>query len=285
MRNISSGVVRLTDAARRKNKVAGYLDRIRKFRGHENSAPAGYAIAGEATDIRAPKQVLHHRIEVDQHGDAASCWSRPGFAINNESYTLSRRTRRAQLEQAVGRRPPLVIPKRDSLQTAYGAYDGGLYYREPIRKTFVGLGVVRDRLAHIKAGIAVRLRLLLPAAARSGGPDPALSHGVPAQVIIHNTPQDSLQIMNAGPGHLRAGLVDAGPLHHQPRRALRALQRLDRRARRRGGPVRAGAAFRRDGRTCRTGTTSSPRFGFAWDVQGNGKTAVKVGFGKYMRAY
>ena len=29
----------------------------------------------------------------------------------------------------------------------------------------------------------------------------------------------------------------------------------------------------------------SPRFGMAWDVQGNGKTAVKFGIGKYMRAY
>ena len=29
----------------------------------------------------------------------------------------------------------------------------------------------------------------------------------------------------------------------------------------------------------------SPRFGFAWDIQGNGKTAVKFGIGKYVRAY
>ena len=29
----------------------------------------------------------------------------------------------------------------------------------------------------------------------------------------------------------------------------------------------------------------SPRFEFVWDVQGNGKTAVKVGTGKYVRAY
>src|SRR6185295_18841340 len=29
----------------------------------------------------------------------------------------------------------------------------------------------------------------------------------------------------------------------------------------------------------------APRLGFAWDVQGNGKTAVKFGTGKYVRAY
>ena len=32
----------------------------------------------------------------------------------------------------------LFIPKRDvTLQTAFDSYDGGIYYREPIRKTFV----------------------------------------------------------------------------------------------------------------------------------------------------
>ena len=31
-----------------------------------------------------------------------------------------------------------MVPRRDTiLQTAYGAYDGGLYYREPIRRTAV----------------------------------------------------------------------------------------------------------------------------------------------------
>src|SRR5262249_16229104 len=54
--SIRSGVLRLTAQLTPRNKFAAYLDRIRKFRGHENSAPAGYAIAGEATDIRAPKQ-------------------------------------------------------------------------------------------------------------------------------------------------------------------------------------------------------------------------------------
>ena len=109
--------------------------------------------------------------------------------------------------------------------------------------------------------------------------------GVPAQVIIHNTPQDSLQRHERRPGHLRAGLVDGRPLHDQPGRAVRALQQLDRRALGVGAgrfvpartlPARANVPNWND---------ISPRLGFAWDVQGNGKTAVKVGFGKYVRAY
>src|SRR5690349_966092 len=46
--SIRSGMLRLTTQVGSKNKFAVYLDRIRKFRGHENSAPAGFAIAGEA---------------------------------------------------------------------------------------------------------------------------------------------------------------------------------------------------------------------------------------------
>jgi len=66
---ISSAVGRLTGRIGDKHKVAGYLDRIRKFRGHENSAPAGYAIAGEATDIRAPKQYYTSEIKYTGSGN------------------------------------------------------------------------------------------------------------------------------------------------------------------------------------------------------------------------
>ena len=83
---ISSAMLRLTDRVGDKHKVAGYLDRIRKFRGHENSAPAGYAIAGEATDIRAPKQ--YYTSEFKYTGTLTSKFLiEGGFAINNESYS------------------------------------------------------------------------------------------------------------------------------------------------------------------------------------------------------
>ena len=49
--------------------------------------------------------------------------------------------------------------------------------------------------------------------------------------------------------------------------------------------LRAGAAFRRDGPTCRTGTTSRRASASPGTSQGNGKTAVKFGIGKYVRAY
>ena len=86
--SIRSGMARLTTSFGGKHKVAGYVDRIRKFRGHENSAPAGYAIAGEATDIRAPKQ--YYTSEIKYTGTLTSrLLVEAGFAINNESYSLT----------------------------------------------------------------------------------------------------------------------------------------------------------------------------------------------------
>ncbi len=120
--SLRSGVVRLTSQFG-KHKIAGYLDRIRKFRGHENSAGAGVVIAGEATDIRAPKQ--YYTAEGKWTASMSShLLLEAGFAINNESYSL---TPQPGSED--------VVPKRDiTLNTLYGAYDGGVYYREPIRR-------------------------------------------------------------------------------------------------------------------------------------------------------
>src|SRR5260370_25883180 len=98
--NTRSGVVRLTAQLKSKNKVAAYIDRIRKFRGHENSAPAGYAVAGEATDIRAPKQ--YYTTEGKWTSTVTpKLLLEAGIAINNESYTLE------PLPESVG-----VIPGR-----------------------------------------------------------------------------------------------------------------------------------------------------------------------------
>src|SRR3954462_3778271 len=187
--NIRSGVVRLTTQLGTKNKVSAYLDRIRKFRGHENSAPAGYAIAGEATDIRAPKQ--YYTTEAKWTSTISSkLLVEAGLAINNESYTLE------PLPESVG-----VIPRRDTiLQTAYGAYDGGLYYREPVRRTFVGSASYVTGSHAIKGGIQYGNGCFFRQRREAADLIQLYRTGVPAQVIIHNTPQDSLQMMNQDQG-------------------------------------------------------------------------------------
>ena len=271
--NIRSGVVRLTTQLGAKNKVSAYLDRIRKFRGHENSAPAGYAIAGEATDIRAPKQ--YYTTEAKWTSTVSSkLLIEAGVAINNESYTLEPQP------DAVG-----VIPRRDTiLQTAYAAYDGGLYYREPIRRTFVASASYVTGSHAIKAGIQYGNGYFFRQRREAADLIQLYRTGAPAQVIIHNTPQDSLQMMNQDEGIYAQDSWTVGRFTINP--GVR-IEHFNGSIGERG--VAAGRFVPARHFDARPDVPNwndvAPRFGFAWDVQGNGKTAVKFGIGKYVRAY
>jgi hypothetical protein len=271
--NIRSGVVRLTAQLNQKNKVAAYVDRIRKFRGHENSAPAGYAIAEEATDIRAPKQ--YYTTEAKWTSTVSSkLLFEAGLAINNESYTLE------PVPEGLG-----VVPRRDTiLQTAYGAYDGGLYYREPIRRTAVASASYVTGSHAFKAGIQHGWGYFWRQRREVADLIQLYRSGVPAQVIIHNTPQDSYQAMNADQGIYAQDSWTVGRFTINPGVRFEHFN----------GSIEArdlGAGRFVPGRhfdqrpDVPNWFDVSPRFGFAWDVQGNGKTAVKFGTGKYVRAY
>ncbi|HEY2149943.1 MAG TPA: TonB-dependent receptor [Vicinamibacterales bacterium] len=271
--SIRSGILRLTSQLGSKNKVSAYLDRIRKFRGHENSAPAGYAIAAEATDIRAPKQ--YYTTEFKWTSTVSSkLLVEAGLAINNESYTLE------PVPEGVG-----AIPRRDTiLQTAYGAYDGGLYYREPVRRTLVGSASYVTGSHAIKAGIQYGNGYFFQQRHEVADLIQLYRTGVPSQVIIHNTPVDSVEYMNADQGiyvqdswtvghftinpgirfeHFNGSVGERGVAagNFVPARHFDAIDDLP------------------------NWNDVAPRFGFAWDVDGSGKTAVKFGIGKYMRAY
>ena len=271
--NIRSGVVRLTTQLGAKNKVSAYLDRIRKFRGHENSAPAGYAITGEATDIRAPKQ--YYTTEAKWTSTVSSkLLLEAGIAINNESYTLEPEP------EALG-----VTPRRDTiLQTAYGAYDGGYYYREPIRRTFVASASYVTGSHAIKAGLQYGWGYFWRQRREPQDLIQLYRSGVPAQVIIHNTPQDSYASMNADQGIYVQDSWTLGRFTINPGVRFEHFNgSID------GHDVAPGRFVAARHFETRPDVPNwndiAPRFGFAWDVQGNGKTAVKIGVGKYVRAY
>ncbi len=271
--SIRSGLLRMTTQLGSKNKVSAYLDRIRKFRGHENSAPAGYAIAEEATDIRAPKQ--YYTTEGKWTSTVSSkLLLEAGIAINNESYTLE------PVPEGVG-----AIPRRDIVQqTAYGAYDGGLYYREPIRRTFVASASYVTGSHAIKAGIQYGNGYFFQQRHEVADLIQLYRTGVPAQVIIHNTPSDSLQNMNTDQGiyvqdswTLKRLTISPGVRfeHFNSSVAARGVAA--------GRFVPARQFDERD--NLPNWNDVAPRFGIVWDVAGDGRTAVKFGIGKYMRAY
>jgi hypothetical protein len=271
--SIRSGVVRLTTSINQKHKVAAYLDRIRKFRGHENSAPAGYAIAGEATDIRAPKQ--YYTTEGKYTGTLTSrLLLEAGYAINNESYSLTPQ------DDSLNN-----IPRRDTiLQTAFSAYDGGIYYREPIRRTIVTSASYVTGSHAFKAGFQYGFGYFWRQRREVADLIQLYRTGVPAQVIIHNTPQSSLTSMNADQGIYAQDSWTLGRFSINPGvRFERFNSSIE--------ATEAGAGRFVPGRqfSPRSDVPNwndiSPRIGFAWDVRGDGKTAVKFGSGKYLRAY
>jgi hypothetical protein len=271
--SIRSGMVRLTAQITPKNKFAVYVDRIRKFRGHENSAPAGYAVAEAATDIRAPKQ--YYTTEAKWTSTLSSkLLVEAGLAINNESYSLE------PVPEGVG-----AIPKRDTiLQTAYGAYDGGLYYREPIRRTAVASASYVTGSHAFKAGIQYGWGYFWRQRAEVADLIQLYRSGVPSQVIIHNTPQDSYQAMNADEGIYAQDSWTVGHFTINPGVRFEHFNGSFG-----GRSVAAGrfVPFRQFDSVSDVPNWNdiAPRLGFAWDVQGNGKTAVKFGTGKYVRAY
>jgi hypothetical protein len=271
--SIRSGMVRLTTQIGSKNKFAAYLDRIRKYRGHENSAPAGYAIAGEATDIRAPKQ--YYTTEGKWTSTISSkLLFEAGYAINNESYDLT-----PQVDSAD------VIPRRDILQqTAYGAYDGGVYYREPVRRTVMAAASYVTGSHAFKAGIQYGWGYFWQQRRETADMIQLYRNGTPAQVILHNTPQDSYAAMNADQGIYVQDSWTLGRWTLNPGiRFEHFNSSIEARGAAPGNFVPARQFAQR--KDVPNWNDISPRFGFAWDVEGNGKTAVKFGTGKYVRAY
>jgi hypothetical protein len=271
--SLRSGMLRLTTRFADKHKIAGYLDRIRKFRGHENSAGAGYAIAGEATDIRAPKQ--YYTSELKYTGTLTSrLLLEAGLAINNESYSLTPQPESVD-----------VIPRTDAiLLTAWGAYNGGVYYREPIRKTFVTSASYVTGSHNVKVGLQYGTGYFWRQRRETADLIQVYRNGVPSQVTIHNTPQDSRADMNADVGIYAQDSWTIGRFTINPGVRFEHFNSST--------PAREVAAGRfvpfrsfPERLDLPNWNDVSPRFGFAWDVQGDGRTAVKVGVGKYLTSY
>ena len=271
--SIRSGMSRFTGQVNSKNKVSFYWDKIRKFRGHENSAGAGVIIAGEATDIRAPRP--RYTTETKWTSTISNkLLFEAGYALGNETYTLE------PLADSVG-----VIPKRDITQnTLYGAYDFGYYYREPKRRTVVSaLSYVTGSHA-LKVGVQYGFGYFKRSRVLAADMVQRYRNGVPDSVFVYNTPQNSQANMKRDMGIYAQDSWTLGHITLTPgvryENFVGSVAAEDMPAGR-FVPARHFDAIE----NLPNWKDISPRFGFAWDVQGDGKTAVKFGMGKYMRAY
>ena len=270
--SLRSGVVRLTTQLG-KHKIAGYLDRIRKYRGHENSAGAGVVIAGEATDIRAPKRSYTAQAKWTASLSSRLLWE-AGFAINNESYSLEPQP------EVIG-----VIPRRDiTLNTLYGAYDGGVYYREPIRRFWMGVLSYVTGSHALKTGIQFQNGYFWRQRRETADLVQRYRNGIPDSVLVHNTPQDSRADMNVDAAvfvqdswQLKRLTINPGVRFEWFNGSIPAREVAP------GNfvPFRSFAEVK----DLPNWKDVSPRFGMAWDIMGDGKTALKFGIGKYVRSY
>jgi hypothetical protein len=108
--------------------------------------------------------------------------------------------------------------------------------------------------------------------------------GAPSQVIIYNTPQSSKSNLNADEGIYAQDQWTIGRFTINPGVRFEHFNSSIEGLSSPGGRF-VPARSLEDEPDVPNWNTVSPRLGFAWDVEGNGKTAVKAGWGRYMRAY
>ena len=179
-----------------------------------------------------------------------------------------------------------MIPKRDvTLQTSFDQYDGGIYYREPIRKTFVASASYVTGSHNIKVGWQYGFGYFARQRREAADLIQLYRNNAPAQVIIHNTPQVNRSDMNADQGIYAQDQWTVGRFTINPGVRFEHFNSSIEGLSSGGRPLRAGRAHSRTCRQRPNWNDISPRLGFAWDVKGDGKTAVKAGWGSYLRAY
>jgi hypothetical protein len=279
---INSGILRLTWQATPKLKASAYLDRIFKFRGHEGAALR----TEEAFGVRNPKiyytaqmkltATLSNKLLVDG-----------GWSTNNETYTTN------ELEpSALAAGGP--IPRFDIiLGTQWGAPNGSFFLHVPIRRTWTtSLSYVTGSHA-FKAGMQwgygwnrSQKRFM------QQGPDPGFGvdlvqryrNGVPDSVQVYNAPVHGQENLNADVGiyvqdswtlnrvtitpgiriehfNTSISLESVGAGRFLPARTFPAVPDLP------------------------NWNDIAPRFGIAYDLFGNSKTALRASVGKYMQAF
>jgi len=295
---IKSFMTRFTWQVSPKNKLAFYMDRIIKFRGHEQNSVAGTStIWSEDTfSTRQPKQ--YYMTEAKWTG----VWTtrllfEAGAGINNESYITGELEPGLEACVAAGACSPIPKVNLTNGQT-WGAPINPFYVHTPVRGTAIaslsyvtGSHAIRTGMefSHGKSGLQRRFQ------------NPNVNfyerfrttNGVtaPVQVTLYNTPTEEFDKLNADLGlyvqdtwtlkrltltpgvrweYFNASYDEEGVSVQQ-----QALMLAEGYAQR---PLFPGA-------TMPTFKNWAPRFGASYDLFGNGKTALKASIAKYNSAF
>jgi len=295
---IKSFMARVTWQVSPRNKLSFYLDRIIKFRGHEQNSIAGVSnLWSEDTfSTRQPKQ--YYMTETKWTG----VWTtrllfEAGFGINNESYTTGEL--QPGLEDCVAAGSCNPIPKVNTTNgQEWGAPPTPFYVHTPVRGTAVtslsyvtGSHAIKGgmEVSHGKSGLQRRWQntnINFYERYRT-------VNGVtaPFQVTLFNTPTEEFDKLNADLG---VYLQDTWTLKKLTMTPGIRWEYFNASYPEEGVSVQQQALMLAEGyqqrglfpgQTMPTFKNFAPRFGASYDLFGNGKTALKASIAKYNSAF
>jgi Carboxypeptidase regulatory-like domain len=274
---IKSGALRLTYQMSNKHKVSGYLDRIVKFRGHE-CPPLS---SEEACGIRSPKR--YFTAQMKYTGTLTDrLLVEAGWSENDETYSTN--------EAQPSFRPEHVGRLDRTTTERWGAPIGPYYFRVPDRHTITatmsyvtGSHVVKGGMQLGKGGNTHDRQI-------NGGMDLYQEYrtvnGVrqAASVMVYNTPQKAKENIKYDLGLFAQDVWTYKRLSLSP--GVR-IEFFNTEVLAQESPAGRFVPARRFDKieNLPNWRDVAPRFGAVYDLFDDGRTALKIHVGKYMRAF
>ena len=286
---IQSQMTRLTWQVSPRNKLSGYIDHVSKWRGHEQSSGGGVTGALWSEDsfgVRTPRAYFSGVIKWTGAWTSRLLFE-AGIGMNNKSYSSG--------ELQAGLLATNPIPKVDiATATYWGAPSAPYYPRKPVRFSEIAA------LSYVTGSHAVKFGM-----ERSHGwnkihqsfENPNVnfierfSNGAPNSVVIFNTPNIQENLLNHDIGFYLQDTYTVDRLTVTPGIRFeylngsypqQSVSLSDQRLLLLEGYAAQGSAGRDNLPDWKNWT---PRFGVAYDVFGDGKTAVKTSISKYLVSY
>jgi hypothetical protein len=274
---IKSGAARVTFVLAGKHKFGAYLDRIVKYRGHECPALS----AEESCGIRSPKRYFTAQAKY-----TATLTSKllmeVGWSENDETYSTNER-QSSVLPTDVGR---LDRNTTERWSSVIGPY----YFRVPDRHTVSAQMSYVTGSHNFKTGVQNGFGGNRHQRSISGDLDLYQEYqtvnGVrsPQSVIVYSTPQEAVERIKYDTGIFAQDVISFDRLTISPGVRFELFNTFVPAQEALGGRF---VPFRHFDKieNLPNWRDVAPRIGAVYDVRGNGRTAIKAHFGKYMQAF